>query len=120
MKKKIKLLVATLSFSTVFLFCQSAPTTYDMKGYIVDTKVNSSGEVTVLVDGRSIETEQMLISDYGWAHISDNTDIYLNGKKVDSYPFTIDPSVVVYVTYDGLVAESYPVQGAAKTIFIEN
>ena len=120
MKKKIKLLVATLSFSTVFLFCQSTPTTYDMTGYIVDTKVNSSGEVTVLVDGRGIETEQILISDYGWAHISDNTDIYLNGKKVDSYPFTVDSSVVVYVTYDGLVAESYPVQGGAKSIFIED
>ena len=91
-----------------------------MTGYIVDTKVNSSGEVTVLVDGRDIETEQILISDYGWAHIADNTDIYLNGKKVDSYPFTIDSSVVVYVTYDGLVAESYPVQGGAKSISIED
>ena len=120
MKSKIKLLVATLTFSALFLFCQSAPTTYDMTGYIVDTKVNSGGEITVLVDGRSIETDQLTISDYGWAHISDNTDIYLNGKKVDTYPFIVDSSVLVYVTYDGLVAESYPVQGGAKSISIED
>ena len=120
MKSKIKLLVATLTFSALFLFCQSAPTTYDMTGYIVDTKVNSSGEITVLVDGRSIETDQLTISDYGWAHISDNTDIYLNGKKVDTYSFIVDSSVLVYVTYDGDVAESYPVQGIAKSISIED
>ena len=120
MKSKIKLLVATLTFSALFLFCQSAPTTYDMTGYIVDTKVSSDGEITVLVDGRSIETDQLTISDYGWAHISDNTDIYLNGKKVDTYPFIVDSSVLVYVTYDGLVAESYPVQGVAKSISIED
>ena len=103
MKKKSNLLVATLSVSTVF-FCQSAPTNYDMTGYIVVTKVNSSGEVTVLVDGRSIVNEQTFVSDYGWDHISYNTGIYLNCRKVDSYPFSIDPSVVVYVTYVGLVA----------------
>ena len=120
MKSKIKLLLSTLTCSTLFLFCQSVPTSYDMTGYIVDIKVNSGGEITVLVDGRSIETDQLTISDYGWAHISDNTHIYLNGKKVNTYPFTVDSSVVVYVTYDGLVAESYPVQGGAKSISIED
>jgi hypothetical protein len=41
-------------------------------------------------------------------------------KKVDTYPFIVDSSVLVYVTYDGLVAESYPVQGGAKSISIED
>jgi hypothetical protein len=35
-------------------------------------------------------------------------------KSSTPIPFDVDASVVVYVTYDGLVAESYPVQGGAK------
>ena len=49
-----------------------------------------------------------------------HTEIYLIGKKFDTYPFIVDSSVLVYVTYDGLVAESYPVQGGAKSISIED
>ena len=62
--------------------------------------------------------------DMGVGHMiaigTDKDDWAINLELAQLYTFTIDPSVVVYVTYDGLVAESYPVQGGAKTIFIEN
>ena len=43
-----------------------------------------------------------------------HTEIYLIGKKFDTYPFTGDSSVLVYVIYYDFVAESYPIQGGAK------
>ena len=115
----------SISLLLLFItFCQSGPEqsipdSYDMTGYVIETKTNSDGEVTILVDGRGIESDMQTLSDYGWTHISSNTDLYLNGAKIDAFTFEPSSDVRVFVTYDGMVAESYPIQGGAKIIFIE-
>ena len=115
----------SISLLILFItFCQSdpeqsIPDSYDMTGYVIETKTNSDGEVTILVDGRGIESDMQTLSDYGWAHVSSNTDLYLSGAKIDAFTFEPSLDVRVFVTYDGMVAESYPIQGGAKIIFIE-
>ena len=90
---------------------------YDLRGYVEDVKLDSNGEVvSLLVNGKDLLQEGY---DYGWAAITSKTEIFLNGTKMDKYYFEPKKYTIVYIVFDGAVAESYPVQGGALEIYIE-
>ena len=90
---------------------------YDMRGYVEDVKLDNNGEVVaLLVNGQDLLQERY---DYGWAAITPKTEIFLNGSKIDKYYFESNKYTIVYIVFDGSVAESYPVQGGALEIYID-
>ena len=93
---------------------------YDMQGYIEDVRIDSEGAfINILVNGQMINQEGPTMIDYGWATVTPNTVIYLNGEVIDFYPFEIDENINVLVQYDGEIMESYPVQGTASVVSIK-
>jgi len=54
-----------------------------------------------------------------YVSITENTEIYLNGVKVDAYNFNSEKSEYVYVEH-GVVLMSYPGQTTAEAIYIVN
>ena len=93
---------------------------YDMQGYIEDVRIDSEGAfINVLVNGQMINQKGPTMIDYGWATVTPNTVIYLNGEVINFYPFEIDENINVLVQYDGEIMESYPVQGTASVVSIK-
>ena len=93
---------------------------YDMQGYIEDVRIDSEGAfINILVNGQMINQEGPTMIDYGWATVTPNTVIYLNGEVINFYPFEIDENINVLVQYDGEIMESYPVQGTASVVSIK-
>jgi len=93
---------------------------YDMQGYIEDVRIDSEGTfINILVNGQMISQEGPTMIDYGWATVTPDTIIYLNGEVINFYPFEIDENVNVLVQYDGEIMESYPVQGTALVVSIK-
>jgi hypothetical protein len=94
---------------------------YDMQGYIEDVRIDSEGTfINILVNGQMISQEGPTMIDYGWATVTPDTIIYLNGEVINFYPFEIDENINVLVQYDGEIMESYPVQGTALVVSIKN
>ena len=94
---------------------------YDMQGYIEDVRIDSEGAfINVLVNGQMINQEGPTMIDYGWATVTPNTVIYLNGEVINFFPFEIDKNINVLVKYDGAIMESYPVQGTAAVVSIRS
>jgi len=90
---------------------------YDMQGYIEDVRIDSEGTfINILVNGQMISQEGPTMIDYGWATVTPDTIIYLNGEVINFYPFEIDENINVLVQYDGEIMESYPVQGTALVV----
>ena len=93
---------------------------YDMQGYIEDVRIDSEGTfINILVNGQMISQEGPTMIDYGWATVTPDTVIYLNGEVINFYPFEIDENIIVLVQYDGEIMESYPVQGTALVVSIK-
>jgi len=93
---------------------------YDMQGYIEDVRIDSEGAfINILVNGQMISQEGPTMIDYGWATVTPDTVIYLNGEVINFYPFEIDKNINVLVQYDGAIMESYPVQGTASVVSIK-
>ena len=119
MKKTALLLMMILLISA----CQakeSSSIRYDMQGYIEDVRIDSEGSfINILVNGQMISQEGPTMIDYGWATVTPDTVIYLNGVVINFYPFEIDENIKVLVQYDGAIMESYPVQGTASVVSIK-
>ena len=93
---------------------------YDMQGYIEDVRIDSEGTfINILVNGQMISQEGPTMIDYGWATVTPDTIIYLNGEVINFYPFEIDENINVLVQYDGEIMESYPVQGTALVVSVK-
>ena len=93
---------------------------YDMQGYIEDVRIDSEGAfINILVNGQMMSQEGPTMIDYGWATVTPDTVIYLNGEVINFYPFEIDENINVLVQYDGAIMESYPVQGNALVVSIK-
>lgn len=119
MKKTALLLMMILLISA----CQAKEPSsirYDMQGYIEDVRIDSEGSfINILVNGQMISQEGPTMIDYGWATVTPDTVIYLNGVVINFYPFEIDENIKVLVQYDGAIMESYPVQGTASVVSIK-
>ena len=61
----------------------------------------------------------ILVDEGMYVSITENTEIYLNGIKVDAYNFKSEKSEYVYVEH-GVVLMSYPGQTTADAIYIVN
>jgi len=120
MKKTALLFILILFISS----CQAEDPSsirYDMQGYIEDVRIDSEGTfINILVNGQMISQEGPTMIDYGWATVTPDTIIYLNGEVINFYPFEIDENINVLVQYDGEIMESYPVQGTALVVSIKN
>ena len=119
MKKTALLFMLVLFISS----CQAEDPSsirYDMQGYIEDVRIDSEGTfINILVNGQMISQEGPTMIDYGWATVTPDTIIYLNGEVINFYPFEIDENINVLVQYDGEIMESYPVQGTALVVSIK-
>ena len=119
MKKIVFLFLMTV----FFISCQAEDPSsirYDMQGYIEDVRIQSDGAfITILVNGQMISQEDPTMIDYGWATVTPDTVIYLNGEEINFYPFEIDRDINVFVQYDGEIMESYPVQGTASVVSVK-
>ena len=119
MKKSALLFLLILFISS----CQAEDPSsirYDMQGYIEDVRIDSEGAfINILVNGQMISKEGPTMIDYGWATVTPDTVIYLNGEVINFYPFEIDKNINVSVQYDGAIMESYPVQGDASVVSIK-
>jgi len=119
MKKKALLSMLILFISS----CQyedPSSIRYDMQGYVEDVRIDSEGAfINILVNGQIISQEDPTIIDYGWASVTPDTVIYLNGEVINFFPFEIDENINVSVQYDGEIMESYPVQGTALVVSIK-
>ena len=119
MKKTALLFMLVLFISS----CQAEDPSsirYDMQGYIEDVRIDSEGAfINILVNGQMISQEGPTMIDYGWATVTPDTIIYLNGEVINFYPFEIDENINVLVQYDGEIMESYPVQGTALVVSIK-
>ena len=62
---------------------------------------------------------EILIDDKIYAEITPDTEIYLNGVKVDRYTFKADKSEYVHAVFNDPVMESLPAQGTASAIYIK-
>ena len=119
MKKSALLFLLILFISS----CQAEDPSsirYDMQGYIEDVRIDSEGAfINILVNGQMISQEGPTMIDYGWATVTPDTVIYLNGEVINFYPFEIDKNINILVQYDGAIMESYPVQGTALVVSIK-
>jgi len=125
--KFIKRVFLSIFFVLCFISCNSLYESvsgdsirYDMQGYIEDVRIDSEGAfINILVNGQMISQEGPTMIDYGWATVTSDTVIYLNGEVINFYPFEIDENINVLVQYDGAIMESYPVQGTASVVSIK-
>ncbi|MDA0345273.1 MAG: hypothetical protein O3C54_04855 [Proteobacteria bacterium] len=125
--KFIKRVFLSIFFVLCFISCNSLYESvsedsirYDMQGYIEDVRIDSEGAfINILVNGQMISQEGPTMIDYGWATVTPDTIIYLNGEVINFYPFEIDENINVLVQYDGEIMESYPVQGTALVVSIK-
>ena len=125
--KFIKRVFLSIFFVLCFISCNSLYESvsedsirYDMQGYIEDVRIDSEGTfINILVNGQMISQEGPTMIDYGWATVTSDTIIYLNGEVINFYPFEIDENINVLVQYDGEIMESYPVQGTALVVSIK-
>ena len=125
--KFIKRVFLSIFFVLCFISCNSLYESvsgdsirYDMQGYIEDVRIDSEGAfINILVNGQMISQEGPKMIDYGWATVTSDTVIYLNGEVINFYPFEIDKNINVFVQYDGAIMESYPVQGTASVVSIK-
>src|SRR5210317_383432 len=125
--KFIKRVFLSIFFVLCFISCNSLYESvsedsirYDMQGYIEDVRIDSEGAfINILVNGQMISQEGLTMIDYGWATVTPDTVIYLNGEVINFYPFEIDENINVLVQYDGVIMESYPVQGTASVVSIK-
>ena len=118
--KKTALLFMLVLFMGSCQAEDSSSIRYDMQGYIEDVRIDSEGAfINILVNGQMISQEGPTMIDYGWATVTPDTVIYLNGEVINYYPFEIDKNINVLVQYDGAIMESYPVQGTALVVSIK-
>ena len=118
--KKIALLFLFILFISSCQAEDPSSIRYDMQGYIEDVRIDSEGAfINILVNGQMISQEGPTMIDYGWATVTPDTVIYLNGEVINYYPFEIDKNINVLVQYDGAIMESYPVQGTALVVSIK-
>jgi outer membrane lipoprotein-sorting protein len=118
--KKTALLFMLILFISSCQAEDSSSIRYDMQGYIEDVRIDSEGTfINILVNGQMISQEGPTMIDYGWATVTPDTIIYLNGEVINFYPFEIDENINVLVQYDGEIMESYPVQGTALVVSIK-
>ena len=93
---------------------------FDVQGYVEDVRIDSEGAfINILVNGQMNNHDGQTMIDYGWATVTTDTIIYVNGERVDFYPFDIDRSIKVLVQYEGAILESYPVQGTASFVSVK-
>ena len=125
--KFIKRVILSIFLVLFFISCNSLYESvsedsirYDMQGYIEDVRIDSEGAfINILVNGQMINQKGPTMIDYGWATVTPDTVIYLNGEVINFYPFEIDEDINVLVQYDGAIMESYPVQGTASVVSIK-
>jgi len=125
--KFIKRVILSIFLVLFFISCNSLYESvsedsirYDMQGYIEDVRIDSEGAfINILVNGQMMSQEGPTMIDYGWATVTPDTVIYLNGEVINFYPFEIDENINVFVQYDGAIMESYPVQGTASVVSIK-
>jgi len=125
--KFIKRVILSIFLVLFFISCNSLYESvsedsirYDMQGYIEDVRIDSEGAfINILVNGQMMSQEGPTMIDYGWATVTPDTVIYLNGEVINFYPFEIDEDINVLVQYDGAIMESYPVQGTASVVSIK-
>ena len=118
--KKTALLFILILFIGSCQTKESSSIRYDMQGYIEDVRIDSEGAfINILVNGQMMSQEGPTMIDYGWATVTPDTDIYLNGEVINFYPFEIDEDINVLVQYEGAIMESYPVQGTASVVSIK-
>jgi beta-N-acetylhexosaminidase len=84
----------------------------DIRGEITDISINN-GVMTILVEGN---VEEDTTIDKGYMRIDSNTKIYQGKDKKVIKKEELKVGDKVEATYQGPVAESYPVQGTAKFI----
>ena len=92
--------------------------------YIKKRGINTSGFVTSaklndIEYHQNDRVRRILVEEGMYVSITENTEIYLNGVKVDAYNFKADISEYVYVKH-GAVLMSYPGQTTAEAIYIVN
>ena len=78
------------------------------KGYVESKRIVADSSVY-----------EILIDDKIYAVITPDTEIYLNGIKVDRYTFKADKSEYVHAVFNDPVMESLPAQGTASAIYIK-
>ena len=125
--KFIKRVILSIFLVLFFISCNSLYESvsedsirYDMQGYIEDVRIDSEGAfINILVNGQMINQKGPTMIDCGWATVTPDTVIYLNGEVINFYPFEIDKNINVFVQYDGAIMESYPVQGDASVVSIK-
>jgi hypothetical protein len=125
--KFIKRVFLSIFFVLSFISCNTLSESdskdsirYDMQGYIEEVRIDSEGAfINILVNGQIISQEGPTMIDYGWATVTPDTVIYLNGEVINFYPFEIDENINVLVQYEGAIMESYPVQGTASVVSIK-
>ena len=111
--KKIMLFVGLLL--VLMSGCVSKVDGVMMKGFVEDIRFDSEGTFVVLLVKGEIDREKGYEYDYGWVTVNyDDTEILLNGEKMEDVIYEV--GMEVEVTFDGAVAESYPVQGAAARL----
>jgi outer membrane lipoprotein-sorting protein len=118
--KKTAILLTLILFISSCQAQEPSSIRYDMQGYIEDVRIDREGEfINILVNGQMISQEGPTMIDYGWATVTPDTVIYFNGEVINFYPFEIDENINVLVQYDGVIMESYPVQGTASVVSIK-
>ena len=82
-------------------------------GFVTSAKLND------IEYHQNDRVRRILVGEGMYVSITENTEIYLNGIKVDAYNFKADISEYVYVKH-GVVLMSYPGQTTAEAIYIVN
>ncbi len=114
--RKVQLCLLCISILLITLGCAKNNDPIGFRGEItkLDTNENNK-QITILVEGKQ---EKDVSYDKAYVAITDKTKIY-KGNSNKSIPITeLKEGQKVEGVFEGAVAESYPVQGAAKVIRI--
>ncbi|MFU0825613.1 beta-N-acetylhexosaminidase [Clostridium sp.] len=115
-KKIILLLGILLLFSITGCSKENGEEKIGIRGEIKTVSLDDSGRISrILVEGK---VEQDTQHDKASIRIKDNTKIYEKDTKKELEAASLKKGTKVEVTFEGPVAESYPVQADAKTIVI--
>ena len=82
-------------------------------GFVTSAKLND------IEYHQNDRVRRILVGEGMYVSITENTELYLNGVKVDAYNFNSEKSEYVYVEH-GLVQLSYPGQTFGEAIYIVN
>ncbi|MDV3428585.1 MAG: YobA family protein [Bacillota bacterium] len=115
MKKIILIIIIISAFIFIITGCSSEINDkIGIRGYVTEIAVSSSG-ANILVEGKIEEDTEF---DKASVSINSDTVIKKDGIKGKLKISDIEKGDKVEVVFTGAVAESYPVQGTAKSIRI--